>query len=151
MSKAPRRVVTGLNEDGKSCIIIDGSVPFDTPYANFIWTTDSIPADNSGNEDAAVPYDNAVLHRGGSTFLVSGLPPGLETDAFMHATDTLDYLVVLSGEVVLVLETGEVTLRAGDFIVDRGVIHGWRNDGDVPSVTACVTIPAKPVGNGRTI
>lgn len=151
MSKSPRRVVTGLDEDGRSCILIDGPVARDTPFANFIWCTAGIPADNSGSEDAAVPYDNAVLHQGGSTFLVSELPPGLQGEAFMHATDTLDYLVVVSGEVVLVLETGEVTLRAGDFIVDRGVIHGWRNDGDVPSVTACVTIPAHSVGKGRTI
>jgi mannose-6-phosphate isomerase-like protein (cupin superfamily) len=53
--------------------------------------------------------------------------------------------------VVLVLETGEVTLRAGDCIVDRGVIHGWRNDGAVPAVYASVTIPAHPVGQGRTV
>jgi len=50
-----------------------------------------------------------------------------------------------------VLETGEVTLRAGDLIVDRGVIHGWRNDAGVPAVYASVTIPAKPVGQGRTV
>ena len=42
-------------------------------------------------------------------------------------------------------------LRAGDFIVDRGVIHAWRNDGAVPAVYASVTIPAHPVGQGRTI
>ena len=53
--------------------------------------------------------------------------------------------------VVLALETGEVTLRPGDLIVDRGVIHGWRNDGAVPAVFASVTIPAKPVGAGRTV
>jgi mannose-6-phosphate isomerase-like protein (cupin superfamily) len=44
-----------------------------------------------------------------------------------------------------------VTLRAGDCIVDRGVIHGWRNDGAEPAVYASVTIPAQPVGQGRTV
>ena len=69
----------------------------------------------------------------------------------MHATDTIDYLVVVSGELVLVLETGEVTLRAGDLIVDRGVLHGWRNDSDAPTTYVSVTIPAHPVGKGRTV
>ena len=79
------------------------------------------------------------------------LPAGLGGEAFLHATDTIDYLVMIAGEVVLALETGEVTLRPGDLIVDRGVIHGWRNDGAVPAVFASVTIPAKPVGAGRTV
>jgi mannose-6-phosphate isomerase-like protein (cupin superfamily) len=52
---------------------------------------------------------------------------------------------------VLVVETGEVTLRAGDLIVDRGVIHGWRNDGVEPAVYVSVTLPARPVGLGRTV
>jgi mannose-6-phosphate isomerase-like protein (cupin superfamily) len=93
----------------------------------------------------------AMLHDGGTNFLLTELPPGAGGDAFMHATDTIDYLVMLSGAVVLVLETGEVTLRAGDLIVDRGVIHGWRNDGDAPAVFCSVTLPAHPVGKGRTV
>jgi quercetin dioxygenase-like cupin family protein len=70
---------------------------------------------------------------------------------FWHATDTIDYIVVLRGEVVLVLETGEVTARAGDFIVDRGVLHAWRNDGPETAALAVVNLPAHPVGKGRTV
>ena len=146
-----RRVVTGLDPEGKSCVLIDGPVPRHGPVANLVWRSGAVPADNSGAADAAAPYEMAMLHDGGTNFILTELPPGLAGDAFMHATDTIDYLVVISGEVVLVLETGEVTLRAGDCIVDRGVIHGWRNDGAEPAVYVSVTIPANPVGNGRTV
>lgn len=146
-----RRVVTGLNAEGKSCVLIDGPVPRHGPAANLVWRSAAVPADNAGGEDAAVPYHMAMLHDGGSNFILTELPPGMGGDAFMHATDTIDYLVMMSGEVVLALETGEVTLRAGDLIVDRGVIHGWRNDGAETAVFASVTLPARPVGEGRTV
>jgi mannose-6-phosphate isomerase-like protein (cupin superfamily) len=126
-------------------------VPQHGPVANLVWRTAALPADNSGDADAAVPFDMPLLHDGGTNFIFTELPAGLEVGALMHATDTIDYLVVVSGEVVLVLETGEVTLRAGDFIVDRGVIHGWRNDGAEPAVYVSVTLPAHPVGQGRTV
>jgi mannose-6-phosphate isomerase-like protein (cupin superfamily) len=146
-----RRVVTGLDAQGKSCVILDGEVPRHSPVANLVWRSGAVPADNSGSADAAVPYAMEMLHDGGTNFILTEFPPGMAGEAFMHATDTIDYLIVISGEVVLALETGEVTLRAGDLIVDRGVIHGWRNDGEVPAVYASVTIPAKPVGRGRTV
>ena len=145
-----RRVVTGLNAEGKSCILFDGPVPRHSPAANLVWRN-ALPADNAGSEDAAVPYDMAHLHDGGVNFILTELPAGLAGGAFMHATDTIDYLVMIAGEVVLALETGEVTLRPGDLIVDRGVVHGWRNDGAVPAVFASVTLPARPVGPGRTV
>jgi mannose-6-phosphate isomerase-like protein (cupin superfamily) len=151
MSRAPRRVVTGLAEDGRSTIIIDGPVPQPAPVANLIWRSASVPADNSGSTDMGGAFDMAMLHDGGTNFIYTELPPGLEQGALMHATDTIDYLVVISGEVTLVLESEEVVLRAGDFIVDRGINHGWRNDGEEPAVYVSVTIPAKPVGKGRTV
>lgn len=151
MSNAPRRVVTGLDGEGRSTVIIDGPVPQPGPVANLIWRSKAVPADNSGTTDMGGVFDMGMLHDGGTNFIYTVLPPGLEAGALMHATDTIDYLVVISGEVVMVLETGEVTLRAGDFIVDRGVNHGWRNDGAVPAVYVSVTIPAEPVGKGRTV
>jgi quercetin dioxygenase-like cupin family protein len=146
-----KRVVTGVDASGKSCILFDGPLPRHSPAANLIWRTQAIPADNSGTADMALPYDNAFLHDGGSNFILTELPPGLGGEAFMHATDTIDYLVMISGEVVLALESGDVTLRPGDLIVDRGVVHGWRNDGAEVAVFASVTLPAKPVGKGRTV
>lgn len=146
-----RRVVTGLDAEGRSCFLIDGEVPRLGPAANLVWRTEAVPADNSGSADAARPYAMEMLHDGGTNFILTELPPRMAGGAFMHATDTIDYLVMISGEVVLAVQTGEVTLRAGDLIVDRGVIHGWRNDGDVPAVYASITIPAHPVGQGRTV
>lgn len=145
-----RRVVTGLNAEGKSAVILDGPVPrFNAMNAALAWRTTSAVADNSGTADTAVPYAMELLHSGGSNFAVCEFPPGAE--AYMHATDTLDYLIVLSGHVTLVLEKGEAALGPGDFVVDRGVLHGWRNDGAEPCICAVVNLPSHPVGKGRTI
>jgi mannose-6-phosphate isomerase-like protein (cupin superfamily) len=154
MSVPPRRVVTGLDANGRSCVLIDGEVPYPGDYGvGMVWRTPGLPADNSGHADAADrPFDFEVMHSGGSTFLVLEYPPGMGCDApYWHATDTIDYLVVLSGEVVLTLEEGEVTCGAGTFIIDRGVVHAWRNEGQVPARMACVNLPAHPVGKGRTV
>ncbi|MDE8654573.1 cupin domain-containing protein [Novosphingobium album (ex Liu et al. 2023)] len=145
-----RRVVTGLDGEGRSCVAIDGPIPRLGPMsAALAWRTDAVPVDNSGTADTAVPYAVDLLHTGGSNFAVCEFPPGAR--AFMHATDTIDYLVVLSGRVTLVLETGEAALGPGDFVVDRGVMHGWRNDHDEPCTCAVVNLPAHPIGKGRTI
>ena len=147
-----RRVVIGIGEDGRSCVQFDGPVPRHGPVANLAWRTAAVPADNSGpGRMPPCPTQMEFLHDGGTNFILTELPPGLGGEAFMHATDTIDYLVVMRGEVVLVLETGETVLRPGDLIVDRGVIHGWRNDGGETAVYASVTMPARPVGNGRTV
>lgn len=146
-----RRIVTGLDAEGRNCVIIDGPIPqFNAMSAALAWRTQSHPADNSGQADAAVPYETALLHDSASNFAVCRFPPH-SGEAFMHATDTIDYLIVLSGRCTLVLETGEVELDAGDFVIDRGVMHGWRNDHDLPCTCAVANIAALPVGKGRTI
>jgi mannose-6-phosphate isomerase-like protein (cupin superfamily) len=145
-----RRVVTGLDEQGRSCVLIDGPIPdFESADAAYAWRTDSLPADNSGNEDTAVPYEIEHLHAGGSGFAICTFAAGMES--FMYAADTIDYFVILKGRVTLLLETGEVTVGPGDFVVDRGVMHGWRNPFEETCVCAVVNLPAKPVGRGRTI
>ncbi len=50
--------------------------------------------------------------------------------AFMHRTETVDYGIVLDGEVVLILDEGETTVRAGDIVIQRGTNHGWANRSD---------------------
>jgi mannose-6-phosphate isomerase-like protein (cupin superfamily) len=145
----PRRVVTGLNAEGKSCVIIDGPIPDHGGVAQVVWRTAAVPADNSGAEDAATPFSTDLFHDGGSTFTITELPVGI--GRHMHATDTIDYLFILSGRIVLELEVGEAELGPGDFVVDRGIIHAWRNDGPDPVVMVGVTLPAKPLGKGRTM
>lgn len=144
-----RRVVTGLDAEGRSRVVIDGAVPMTGAVGGMAWQAPSLPADNSGSADAAGPFDFDLIHRGGSAFLLIEIPPG--APATMHATDTLDYAVVLEGEIVLMLESEETTLRAGDFLVDRGVLHAMRNDGDSVARMAVITLPAHPVGQGRTV
>jgi len=146
-----RRVVTGLDADGKSAVVIDGPIPRFDPgmSAALVWSTSTQPADNSGNADTVKPYTIDMLHTPGSNFTICEF--GANTPEVMHATDTIDYLVILSGRVTLVLEEGEADLGPGDFVVDRGVLHGWRNRHDERCVAVAVNLPAHPVGPGRTI
>jgi len=145
--KQYRRVVTGLDAQGRSCVVIDGPVP---GGAGLVWRTSEMPADNSGSRDTAdVPYSMELMHSGGSNFIISAVPPGVPR--FMHATDTIDYVYLVSGELVVELEVGEVVLRAGDCFVDRGVLHSFRNDGTESAVIVGVNVPAHPVGKGRTV
>jgi mannose-6-phosphate isomerase-like protein (cupin superfamily) len=158
MTPWPRRVVTGLDDEGRSCVVFDGAVP--DPGGSgvgLVWRTPALPADTTGRADAAdKPFDFEMMHCGGSDFLVLEYPPGMGGareggGPFWHATDTIDYVVVLSGEVVLIVEAGEVACGPGTLIVDRGVIHAWRNDGVVPARIAVVNLPAHPVGKGKTV
>jgi uncharacterized cupin superfamily protein len=66
-------------------------------------------------------------------------------DPHMHFTNTADHFYVIEGEVVLVLETGDVTLKAGDIGICRGVMHGWRNDGDKLARLVTFVLPAAPL------
>ena len=141
-----RRIVTGLDAHGKSAVLIDG------PSGEVAWATAQVPVDNSGAADTGGAFSFA-MPAGGSKFLMIAFPPtppGELSGIGMHATDTIDYLTVVKGEIVLVTDTGEVTCRAGDMIVDRGVMHGWRNDGAETALVSCVMIDATPVGNGAT-
>ncbi|MEJ5976748.1 cupin domain-containing protein [Novosphingobium sp. PS1R-30] len=145
-----RRVVTGLDALGRSTVLFDGPIPHhDDSAAAVVWRTHGHPADNSGAADTVAPYDTAMLHNPGSNFVICQFRP--HTPEIMHATNTIDYLVILSGRVILVLEESEIELGAGDCVVDRGVLHGWRNPHDEPCVAVVVNLPAYPVGKGRTI
>ena len=62
-----------------------------------------------------------------------------------HKTSSVDYAIVLSGEIHALMETGEVLLRQGDVLVQRGTNHAWSNRGDTPAVLAFVLIDAEPV------
>lgn len=132
----PRRVVTGLSGDGRSTVLIDGAAP------NVIWAAPDIPADNQGGEDRG--HSQFGFPDAGTNFVWVEIPPGGGTE--MHATNTLDHLIVILGEAVLVTETGETVLHAGDVLVDRGVVHAWRNDGDITCRIVGTLIAARPLG-----
>ena len=147
---AQRRVVTGLDAEGRSTVIIDAPVPKASNGATqLVWRAASVPADNAGSADASIPFSIDHLKDGSSPFFVVELPVGIPRH--MHATDTLDYLVILSGQIVLEMETGEVVLGPGDMIVQRGTLHAWRNDGPEPVRMISINLPSIPVGGGATI
>jgi quercetin dioxygenase-like cupin family protein len=58
----------------------------------------------------------------------------------MHRTETIDYAIVVSGEITMLLDVGEVTLRAGDILVQCGTNHAWVNRADAPAVVIFVLI-----------
>jgi quercetin dioxygenase-like cupin family protein len=149
-----RRVVTALDSAGKSCIALDA--PMETAVdgkVKMIWTSPGVPARNDeavGAADFNFTFD--TVHKGGTAFVVMEVPAGKTIDqVWMHATDTLDYAVIVKGRLELVVETGTTILEAGDCLVDRGVLHGARAIGTENAVMAVVMIPAAPVGKGKTV
>jgi len=146
-----RRVVTGHDASGKAVVKIDEvskNVISNRPGASacVVWTTDSIPADNSGEGDAALKKVGTTLP-GGTVFRVVEFSPGVSPR--VHRTDSIDYAVVISGEIDMELEKGsEVHLKAGDVLVQRGTVHNWINRGKVPCVIAFSLVDARPVTAG---
>jgi uncharacterized cupin superfamily protein len=65
----------------------------------------------------------------------------------MHSNETVDYTVIVSGEIDMLLEDGsEVHLRAGDVVVQRATKHDWVNRGTVPCVVAFILLDARKEG-----
>lgn len=141
-----RRVVTAHDANGKATVGIDSLIESGpgvaTPEAAnaLIWTTDSMPPDLSGERDPAAERVPLEPKPGGTIFRVLELPPG--TQPYMHKTETLDYAIVLDGEIDMLLDDSEVHLQAGDVLIQHGTYHGWTNRGDRPCRIAFVLIDA---------
>ncbi|GAA0332885.1 cupin domain-containing protein [Sphingomonas oligophenolica] len=138
-----RRIVSGLDSEGKSAILIDEELQFNETGGILAWLTTSVPADNTGTPPADVVLSLELMQSAASTFIVVRIPPG--TGSEMHATDTIDYITMISGRITFGVETGSLTLSPGDVLVDRGIVHSWRNDGDEDAVYTVVAMPASPV------
>jgi quercetin dioxygenase-like cupin family protein len=142
-----RRVVTSHDDKGKAVVAIDEvsrDVVSFRPGATVanIWSTMGFPVDNNGLKDTAKEI-TGTTRTGGTVFRVIEFAPGVAPRN--HRTDSIDYAVVLSGEIDMTLDDQVVTLRAGDVLVQRGTIHNWINRGTVPCVIAFVLIDAQPV------
>ncbi len=153
MTLRVRRVVTGHDANGKATVMIDEiakNVISSRPGANsaVIWTTDSWPVDNDGHEDTSTRKVGTTLP-GGTVFRVVEFAPGVAPRN--HRTDSIDYAVVISGEIDMDLDGTEVHLKAGDVLVQRGTIHNWINRGTEPCVIAFALIHAKPVTAGGKV
>jgi len=143
-----RRVVTGHDANGKAVVKIDElckNVLSRRPKHSscVVWTTAAVPAEVSGDADGAA-RKVATSDPGGTVFRVVQYEPGVAPR--MHRTDSIDYAVVVSGEIDMELDDGVVVhLKQGDTLVQRATIHNWVNGGSEPCVVAFVLIAAKPV------
>ncbi len=148
-----RRVVTGHDADGKAIAMIDDVVNGEPrrPGADaaLIWTSLGWPNNNDGSEDEGKREGVATTLPGGTVFRLLALEPG--NAPRMHRTDSLDYSVVLQGEIDMELDDGVIVhCKQGDVIVQRGTVHNWLNRGTETCVLAFVLMDAKPVEIGGT-
>jgi len=153
MALQVRRVITGHDASGRAVVKIDeickhaGSGRPGATAVN-IWTTEGFPANNDGATDEGLRKVGTTLANG-TIFRIIEFAPGLA--ARNHRTDSIDYIVILSGEIDMELDDSIVHLKAGDVMVQRGTIHNWVNNGTAPCVLAVILIDAKSVEAGGKI
>jgi len=135
-----------------------------------LWRTTTSPALNSGNKDAAAgriklePPGNGTILRivefppdaawrktadataAFASIGAGGAPDRESGDPMMHTTATVDYIIVLKGEIYAILDKGEKLLKQGDILVQRGTNHSWSVRGAEPCVIAAILVSAKPAG-----
>jgi hypothetical protein len=137
-----------------------------------LWETAGTPADNRGSADAIARGHRLPPPKNGSVFRVIEYPPDSERLAAItreetlpddgsgraavtdrnnprhpgfHKTDTIDYAIVLAGEIYAMMDDGEVLLKTGDVLIQRGTNHAWSNRTREPALVAFVLIDAEPV------
>lgn len=148
-----RRIVTGHDSNGRAVVKIDEisrNLPSGRPgrSACVVWTTESFPVDNTTYQDGGKRQVGTTL-KNGTVFRVVEFAPGVSPR--VHRTDSIDYAVVMSGEIDMELDDSAVHLKAGDVLVQRGTIHNWVNRGNEPCVIAFILIDAKPVEVGGKV
>ena len=141
MTLEVRRVVTGHDKKGKARVIIDELSDNVISrragqQSTVIWATDQTPPNLEGLNDLS-PDVKSTTVANGTVFRVSRFEPGVAPRN--HRTASMDYAVVLSGQIDMELDDGEVVnLRAGDVLVQRGTVHNWTNPGTEPCIIAFV-------------
>jgi quercetin dioxygenase-like cupin family protein len=142
-----QRVVTGHNEDGRAIFKSEDFSPtkmVPTGDAAFLllWTTDTVPADNNDKRDGR-DTDVGTTLTGGSAFRIVDMLPGEQSP--MHRTNSVDYGIVMQGEIELELEDGrKKTIGENGVIIQRGTNHLWRNASDKICRIAFVLVEAPP-------
>jgi hypothetical protein len=137
-----------------------------------LWETNGTPADNRSNADAIARGFRLPPPKNGSVFRIIEYPPdsarlkalaaeragpddgsgwlqaadkGGARHLGFHKTSSVDYAIILSGEIVALMDEGEVLLKAGDVLIQRGTNHAWSNRTEEPCTVAFVLIDADPV------
>ena len=162
MTSAPqpvRRIVTGHDANGTAKAIIDGPAqntrPGSSPgqFTTLMWCTDSMPTKMPIGEDAE---DMGARILGtyppvnGSRFMIAEYPPG--NHPRMHRTETIDYIIVLDGEIDMEMDEGAmVTMKRGDVMIQRGTYHSWINRSAEVCRMAFVLMDAEPLGIGDPV
>ncbi len=135
-----------------------------------LWETLDAPADNSGAADAARRPVKLEPPTKGSILRIVEFPPDsawrdnvdakkafdsigaghakdhANADPMMHTTATVDYIIVLKGEIYAIMDTEETLLKTGDILIQRGTNHSWSVRGTEPCIVAAILIGAKPLG-----
>jgi mannose-6-phosphate isomerase-like protein (cupin superfamily) len=172
MTQPVRRVVTGHDATGRAIVAIDGAAPnvklrkATGLTSTLLWVTDESPAGVSGNADEAQREIGVAPPPRGSIFRVVDFPPSADfgavdneamaremgigqtaatraLDGTMHRTRSIDYAVVISGGIDMLLDDSEVHLEAGDVLVQRGTNHAWVNRGKQTCRVVFVLIDAE--------
>ena len=166
-----RRVVTGLDDENHAVVLFDSRMPLksDSPVlssTNF-WITDSTPPAMSREDTASRPIGVSPPDNGTKFRIVEFAPLDAATEAklppemimkgvnhppakgipvrhpMMHRTRTLDYAMILSGEIDMMLDDTSVHLKQGDVIVQQATNHGWINHGSQPCRILFVLMDSK--------
>ena len=145
-----RRIVTGHDCRGRARVLIDEAVqnvlsPRQGVLYSVIWSSEGFPVDNDGEADPSSKKIGTTIPNG-TVFRIVSFGPGVAPRN--HRTDSIDYAVVMSGEIDMDLDGTIVHLKAGDVLVQRGTIHNWINKGSEPCVIAFVLISAKSASAG---
>jgi mannose-6-phosphate isomerase-like protein (cupin superfamily) len=179
MPQKVRRVVTGHDANGKAIVLFDGACPHvrvrgHGTASTLMWVTDKTPTTMTGAKDAADREIGVPPPAQGSIFRIVEFPPdtpeslgvrnedvlrqmGVSPTAAgkpprhpgMHRTASIDYAVVMSGEIDMLLDDSEVKVKAGDVVVQQGTIHAWANRSKAPCVIAFILIGATPPWAGQ--
>jgi quercetin dioxygenase-like cupin family protein len=145
-----RRIIAAAGPDGRSCVVSDEAIQLSDPQPmNVInlWNGAVARVDNAAEfAGGFAPFGMHQLTDPVYSVMLAEYAPGLgRDDPGMHFTDTADHFYVIEGEVVLVLESGDIVLRQGDLGICRGAVHGWRNDSGKIARMLTFVLPAEPL------
>ena len=152
-----RRIVTGHDKNGIAKVILDAPAtnakyPQPGQVSTMMWCTDRMPCTmpvGEGVEDMGARIIGTPPPPNGTRFAVIDFPPG--NHAHMHRTETIDYVIVIEGEIEMDMDDSTVKLKAGDIMVQRGTNHAWANRSNKRARVAFVLIDAEPLGIGKPV